>query len=101
MTRIAICAPSTPITRDVAEKVSALVGNASQLEAHFHERCFAEEVHFAGSDDLRLAALLECANDPAFDAVWFAKGGYGANRIAQQALVRLDRCAYDKTFLGY
>ena len=101
MSRIAICAPGTPITHDVAERVSAIADDFPQLELQFHEQCFIEDGHFAGSDAVRLAALLECANDPAFDAVWFAKGGYGANRIAEGALVRLDRCAYDKTFLGY
>jgi len=101
MSRIAICAPGTPITRDVAERVSAVAAEFPQVDLQFHEQCFVEQGHFAGSDPDRLAALLECANDPAFDAVWFAKGGYGANRIAEDALVRLDRCAYDKTFLGY
>ena len=102
MTRIAICAPGTPITRDVAERVLALAAaEFPQLELAFHEQCFIENGHFAGHDDVRLAALLECANDTGADAVWFAKGGYGANRIATDALVRFDRTAYDKTFLGY
>jgi len=101
MSRIAICAPGTPITRDVAERVSAIAGEFPQLELHFHEQCFLEEGHFAGSDAARLAALLECANDPAFDAVWFAKGGYGANRIAVQALAGLSQAARRKTYLGY
>jgi muramoyltetrapeptide carboxypeptidase len=102
MPRIAICAPSTPITRDVAERVVALAAaEFPQLELHFHEQCFVEEGHFAGSDQVRLAALLACANDPAFDAVWFAKGGYGANRIAAQAIAQLGDAARGKTFLGY
>jgi len=100
MSRIAICAPSTPITRDVAERVTALAADFP-VELHFHEQCFAEEGHFAGPDERRLAALLECANDPAFDAVWFAKGGYGANRIATQALAGLSGAARSKTYLGY
>ena len=102
MSRIAICAPSTPITRDGAERVTALAAaEFPQLELHFHEQCFVEEGHFAGSDQVRLAALLACANDPAFDAGWFAKGGYGANRIAAQAIVQFGDAARGKTFLGY
>lgn len=101
MSRIAICAPGTPITRDVADRVVAIAAEFPQLELHFHEQCFVEDGHFAGPDALRLAALLECANDPAFDAVWFAKGGYGANRIAAEALAALDAAARAKTFLGY
>lgn len=102
MSRIAICAPSTPITRDVAARVTALAAaEFPGLELHFHEQSFTEDGHFAGSDAVRLAALLECVNDPAFDAVWFAKGGYGANRIAAQAIAQFGDAARSKTFLGY
>lgn len=101
MSRIAICAPGTPITRDVADRVHAIAIEYPQLELHFHEQCFVEEGHFAGADQARLAALLECANDPAFDTVWFAKGGYGANRIAAPALAAMNQAAREKTYLGY
>ncbi len=102
MSRIAICAPGTPITRDVAEQVTALAAaEFPQLELDFHEQSFVEEGHFAGSDAVRLAALLECVNDPHVDAVWFAKGGYGANRIAAQAIAEFGDAARSKTFLGY
>jgi muramoyltetrapeptide carboxypeptidase len=102
MSRIAICAPSTPITRELAGKVSALARvHHPGLELHFHDQCFAAEGHFAGSDDVRLSALLECANDPSFGAVWFAKGGYGANRIAAAAVAGLADRARNKAYLGY
>src|SRR3989337_3224856 len=102
MSRLAICAPSTPITRDWAERVTALAAaEFPGLELHFHEQCFIEDGHFAGSDAVRLAALLECVNDRAFDAVWFAKGGYGANRIAARAIADFSDAARSKTFLGY
>ena len=68
---------------------------------HFHPQCYQVDGHFAGPDDLRLSAFLECANDPAFDAVWFARGGYGSNRIAEAAVTGLCRAARDKAFLGY
>ncbi|MBO9519047.1 MAG: LD-carboxypeptidase [Porphyrobacter sp.] len=102
MTRIAICAPSTPITPDVATRVLALAESEFPgLELHFHEQCFVEEGHFAGPDAVRLAALLDCANDPGMDVVWFAKGGYGANRIAAQALAAMNGAAREKAYLGY
>ena len=102
MSRIAICAPSTPITRDVADRVIDLAAaEFPALELYFHEQCFVEEGHFAGSDEVRLSALLHCANDPAFDAVWMAKGGYGSNRIAAGAVAAFDDAARGKTFLGY
>lgn len=102
MSRIAICAPSTPIVRDTAERVTALAAaEFPQVTLRFHEQCFVEEGHFAGSDAVRLAALIECANDPSFDAVWFVKGGYGANRVAVEALAAMDANARRKAFLGY
>ena len=102
MTRIAICAPSTPLLREDAARVAALaVAEFPALELVFHDQCFAVDGHFAGPDELRLAALLECANDPGVDAVWFARGGYGANRIAEAAISGLTAAADAKTFLGY
>lgn len=102
MKRIAICAPATPITREVAERVADLAASEfPALKLEFHEQCFAADGHFAGPDAQRLAALLECANDPGVDAVWFAKGGYGSNRIARAALSAMEPAARDKTYMGY
>ena len=102
MTRIAICAPATPITRDHAATMEEFVArDFPQHEVWFHEQCFVSEAHFAGDDLTRLTALLECANDPAYDAVWFAKGGYGSNRIAEAAVARMNDAARAKTYVGF
>ena len=101
MVRIAICAPGKRLKRERAEAVEALVAGRSDVSLQFHEQCFAEDEHFAGSDDVRLAALLDCANDPGFDAVWFAMGGYGSNRIAPQAVAQMNAAARAKSYLGY
>lgn len=100
-TRIAVCAPSTPFTRDDAARVVTVAAEFSNLRLDFHEQCFAIDGHFAGADSVRLDALLECANDPGYDAVWFARGGYGANRIAQDAIAGLGPAASGKAYLGY
>lgn len=100
--RIAICAPSTPFTREDAARVSALAANAHPTaELVFHDQCFAEAGHFAGPDDVRCAAFVDVANDPSFDAVWFVRGGYGACRIAQEAVAALTSAAADKIYMGY
>ncbi len=39
--------------------------------------------------------------DPSVDAVWFARGGYGSNRIAEAALADLPEAARTKTYLGF
>lgn len=101
-TRIAICAPATPILREQAQAVTALAqAEFPQLELAFHDQCFVRDGHFAGPDAVRLAGFLDCANDPASAAVWFAKGGYGSNRLLPQALDGLAPCARDKIYLGY
>lgn len=71
------------------------------LELDFHEQCFAQDGHFAGPDEARLAAFLDCANDPQVDAVWFAKGGYGSNRLLPAAIDGLGDAAHRKSYLGY
>ena len=101
MPAIAICAPSRSLTADDAARVTALAADYPGLKLHFHDQCFLSQGHFAGSDAQRLAALLECANDPVFDAVWLARGGYGAVRIAQELLAGLAPAAQTKTYLGY
>ena len=101
MVRIAICAPGKRLKRDRADMVEALVAGRDDVSLHFHEQCFAEDGHFAGDDGMRLRALVDCANDPAFDAVWFAMGGYGSNRIAAQAIAQMNAAARAKSYLGY
>lgn len=100
--RIAICAPATPILREQADAVTALAAaEYPGLALDFHPQCFLQDGHFAGPDAVRLAAFLDCANDPGADAVWFAKGGYGSNRLLPEALDSLGSAARDKTYLGY
>lgn len=100
--RIAICAPSTPFTREDAARVSALAATTHPTaKLVFLDQCFAEAGHFAGPDDMRCSAFVEVANDPNFDAVWFVRGGYGACRIAQDAVAALTSAAVDKIYMGY
>lgn len=102
MIRIAVCAPSTPLPPEAAERVLALAeAEFPGVELRVHDQCFAQEGHFAGSDAQRADALVACANDPDIDAVWFARGGYGACRIAEDVLSRLTQAARGKAYLGY
>lgn len=102
MVQVAICAPASPVTADDIAALRALVASEfPSVELVVHDQCFASEGHFAGDDAMRLAAFLDCANDPAIDAVWFARGGYGSNRIADAALARLTPAAEGKAYLGY
>ncbi len=100
--KIGICAPSTPFTREDAARVTALTSTSHPTaELVFHDQCFAESGHFAGPDVQRLEAFVDLANDPAFDAIWFVRGGYGACRIAEDAVAKLKGAARDKLYMGY
>ena len=100
--RIGICAPSTPFTREDAARVTALAAHTyPTANLIFHDQCFAEDGHFAGPDNARIAAFVDLANDPDLDAVWFVRGGYGACRIAQDAVAVLKSAAGDKIYMGY
>jgi muramoyltetrapeptide carboxypeptidase len=100
--RIGIVAPSTPILPETADRVSAIAAEAvPEAELVFHPQCFLSHRHFAGEDKVRAAALVEVANDPGFDAIWFARGGYGSCRIAEDVLARLGPQARGKAYLGY
>jgi muramoyltetrapeptide carboxypeptidase len=95
-------APGTRIDRAVAERVAAVAARcAPSTEIWFHPQCFLKSGHFAGDDATRAQAFLDIANDAGFDALWFARGGYGACRIAETVLAGLTDVAKAKTYLGY
>ena len=102
--KIGIVAPGSPLTEQAADRVRELA--ASLYPDHtpnllFHPQCFDCWGHFAGTDDTRAAALVDYANDETIDAIWFARGGYGACRLLDLAVPKLNDHARRKTFLGY
>jgi muramoyltetrapeptide carboxypeptidase len=100
--RIGIVAPSCPIDQELAERVRAIAAvEAPDAALLFHPQCFLSSGHFAGTDAQRASAFLEVANDPEIDAIWFARGGYGACRIAEDVLTGMSPAALAKTYLGY
>ena len=78
--RIGIVAVSSPFQQATADRVLA---HAQDLfpdnppELYVHPNSFLQQNHFAGSDTARTESFLDIANDPDFDALWFARGGYG------------------------
>jgi len=102
--RIGVVAPASRTSPEVPDKVVALamrLYGERAPEIVFHPQCLASSGHFAGDDGQRAAAFVEVANDPAFDVLWCARGGYGANRIAELVLPALTEAAGAKTYLGY
>jgi muramoyltetrapeptide carboxypeptidase len=99
--RIAVVAPSCTLRREAAEAVRAIVATRGDCELVIHPQCFLSDGHFAGSDEARLAALREVMADESVDAIWFARGGYGSNRIAEAALADMPAAANGKVYIGY
>jgi muramoyltetrapeptide carboxypeptidase len=102
--QIAVVGPSNMLAHDVPPRIAALATERYGSDAPdivFHPQCFMSDGHFAGPDRAREDALVEVANAPDVDAVWFARGGYGANRIAERAIDRMGDAARNKPFLGY
>ncbi|WP_299326631.1 LD-carboxypeptidase [Parasphingopyxis sp.] len=102
--RIGIVAAGSPFDPDIADRVKALAaslfpGNPPELIVH--PNSFLRHGHFAGPDRARTEAFLDIANDPGIDALWFARGGYGACRVAEAALAGLEPAARNKVYLGY
>jgi hypothetical protein len=90
--RIAIVAPSCTLKREAAKAGQRVADRRGDCELLVHPQCFCRW-HFAGSDEARLNALRDVMSDPDIDAVWFARGGYGSNRIAEAALQGLADAA--------
>ncbi len=101
--KIGIMAPGSRIDRDLAQRATALCKSIykDRVELSFHKQCFLSSGHFAGSDATRARAFLDIANDARFDALWFARGGYGSCRIAEAVLKGLKPQARKKCYLGY
>ncbi len=101
--KIGVVAPASRITPELADEVRTLAETLypGYVELQFHPQCFEKSGHFAGDDDARAKALLDMASDPAIDAIWFARGGYGSGRIAEYVCANLVSAARSKTYLGY
>ncbi len=101
--RIGVVAPSSFIDPAVPDEVAAFAKAryGDRVELVFDPQCFLRHGHFAGTDAERAEGFLRIANDPAIDAVWFARGGYGACRPAEAILAGLTDAARSKTFMGY
>ena len=99
--KIAVVAPSCTLRPEAAAAVMAIAAARGDAELAIHPQCFLSDGHFAGPDEARLAALREVMADGSVDAVWFARGGYGSNRIAEAAAADLPPAAHGKVYLGY
>lgn len=100
--KIGIVAPANSASPDMVAPLTAYAALAyPEVELVFHPQCWESDGHFAGPDARRAAAFLEFANDPGFAAIWFARGGYGSNRILDTVMPQLNDAARRKKYVGY
>jgi muramoyltetrapeptide carboxypeptidase len=98
--RVALVAPAGPLLdRDDLQRAEALC-RALDYVPVMGSHAGARHGYLAGTDDDRLADLNRAIADPALDAIWCIRGGYGVTRI-------LDRVDFGplrdrpKIILGY
>ena len=102
--KIGIVAPASRMSPEVAERLPTLARSLypdRTPEIVFHPQCFATHGHFAGDDETRAQAFLDVANDESYDAVWFARGGYGSCRVVEAVMSRLTERSRRKAYVGY
>ena len=97
---VALVAPSShlfePERYRIAEEVVRSLGLEPRLAVHATD----QRGYLAGTDADRAADLNHAFSDPAIDAVWCLRGGYGALRILP--LLDFEKIRSNpKVFLGY
>ena len=93
--RIALVAPAGPLLeRDDLTRAEALC-RALDYEPVMGTHAGGHHGYFSGTDEARLGDLNAALRDPAVDAIWCIRGGYGVTRILDgvdfEALARRPR----------
>ena len=77
---VGIAAPSSPFDAKLFNAgVTAL--KKMGFEVFFRKDLFAKEDYLAGNDQRRAEELIELLSNKKVSAIFFARGGYGAQRI--------------------
>ena len=77
--RVTVVAPAGPFERAALEAGLAVL--AARYSVHLAPELLARQRYLAGSDAQRLAQLTAALSDPDIDALFCARGGYGAMRL--------------------
>lgn len=96
---VALIAPCSP---PADEKLAKGIANLTQFGFKIVEgkNLRARNGHLAGTDEARLEDLHWAFRDPAIEAVWCIRGGYGASRLLSNIDYNLIR-QHPKPLIGY
>jgi muramoyltetrapeptide carboxypeptidase len=99
--RLGIIAPASVIPK-VEFEIGVQCLERNGFEVNVHPQVYDQHMFYAGSDDIRAQSLLDFAYDHETQAVWCARGGYGATHL----LPYLEKASRKKkpkkkTLLGY
>jgi muramoyltetrapeptide carboxypeptidase len=97
--RVSIVAPSGPFARERFEAGIAAIRETG-LEPVFDDRLFTSHRYLAGDDGRRRLELVAALQDQSTRAIWTARGGYGATRIAPELDPQRVRAA-GKWLIGF
>jgi muramoyltetrapeptide carboxypeptidase len=78
--KIGIVAPSSRVPQ-IELGVSVEKLKASGFAVEVHPQCNRSHLYFSGNDLERAVAFYDFARRPEIDAIWCARGGYGATRL--------------------
>jgi muramoyltetrapeptide carboxypeptidase len=80
--RVAVIAPASAFDRASFENGLAII--AARYDVRYQPAILERRRYLAGSDGRRLAELSDALLDPAIEAVFCARGGYGSTRLLRQ-----------------
>ena len=96
---IGVISPSYWINEDILKNTAAIF-TSRNFHLTFGKSIMAKEGPFAGSPELRAEDFNNMFSDPNIDAIFCARGGYGANRVLP--LLNYDMIKENpKIFIGY
>ena len=100
--QVAFVAPSRPVTPDSLATASTIIGEWGMIGTNRHLVPGGRGYLAGETDTARAAKITEALCDPDTDAIWCARGGYGAGRLLPLIdWERVRRIARPKLFTGY
>lgn len=96
---IAIAAPASPFDKGEFEKGVNLLKSLG-FQVIYRDDIFSQKDYLAGSDERRAAEVMEHLTNPRVKALFFARGGYGCQRIIPLLNEKLIKM-HPKIVMGY